>query len=247
MRGNVLAGPVQSVTTNVNTEKLNAVRGSLLYQVNEDWSVLSTVYAQNMEMGGYDLYDSPPGPAYMAHYEAFTIPEPISDMVHIYSVNITGNLGFANFTSATSYWNRNNSQTQDASESVGGFSNGIYPYIAVPYSEVDYSKQFSQEIRLASKGDDRLRPPSVPELVPLAAMAAVGFGTEFSRRPAVRWRSGRGDRPASRREDGTSPDSSPTRSPRASRQAMTCARVTSRNSSGRLMPVNSMKSLIAFS
>src|SRR5580658_289498 len=39
VRGNVLAGPVQSVTTNVNTEKLNAVRASLLYQVSEDWSV----------------------------------------------------------------------------------------------------------------------------------------------------------------------------------------------------------------
>jgi len=71
---NVLAGPVQKRHDQRHTEKLTAVRGSLLYQVNEDWSVLGTVYAQNLELGGYDLYDSPPGPAYMAHYEAFNIP-----------------------------------------------------------------------------------------------------------------------------------------------------------------------------
>jgi outer membrane receptor protein involved in Fe transport len=155
VRGNVLAGPVQSVTTNVNTEKLTAVRGSLLYQVNEDWSVLATVYAQNLELGGYDLYDSPPGPAYMAHYEAFNIPEPISDMVHIYSVNITGNLGFANFTSATSYWNRNNSQTQDASESISS-TVGFSPYIPIPFAEIDTTHQFSQEFRLNSRDSDQL-------------------------------------------------------------------------------------------
>jgi hypothetical protein len=34
---------------------------------------------------------------------------------------------------------------------------------------------------------------------------------------------------------------------KSSRQAMTCARVTVRNSSGRMIPVNRMKSRIAFS
>src|SRR6202453_2458199 len=58
VRGNVLAGAVQSVTTDVNTVKLDAARVSLLYQLNEDWSVLSTLYFQDMQMGGYDLYDS---------------------------------------------------------------------------------------------------------------------------------------------------------------------------------------------
>ena len=155
VRGNVLAGPIESVTTNVNTEKLNAARGSLLYQVNDDWSVVGTVFFQNMEMGGYDLYDSPPGPAYMAHYEAFDIPEPISDMVHIYSINVTGDLGFANLTSATSYWNRNNSQTQDASESISS-TVGYSPYIPIPFAEIDTTHQFSQEIRLNSRDNDQL-------------------------------------------------------------------------------------------
>jgi iron complex outermembrane receptor protein len=155
VRGNVLAGPIQSVTTNVNTNKLNAARASLLYQPNGDWSVTGTFYFQNMEAGGYDLYDSPPGPAYMAHYEAFPMREPISDMIHIYSLNVTGNLGFADFTSATAYWYRTNSQTQDASESISG-TVGYSPYIPIPFAEIDTTHQFSQEFRLSSRGDDRL-------------------------------------------------------------------------------------------
>jgi iron complex outermembrane recepter protein len=154
VRGNVLAGPVQSVTTNVNTVKLDAARVSVLYQVNEDWSVLSTLYFQDMQMGGYDLYDSPPGPAYMAHYEAFGLTEPLSDMVHIYSLNVTGNVGFADFTSATSYWRRVNSQTQDASESISS-TVGYIPYIPIPFAEIDTTHQFSQEFRLNSRDNDQ--------------------------------------------------------------------------------------------
>jgi iron complex outermembrane receptor protein len=155
-RGNVLAAPVQTVIHNVNTEDLYGGRASLLFQPSSDISVVASALYQRMVMGGYDDFDSPPGAAYLAHYEAFDIPEPLADTVHIYSLTTTVNLGFADFTSATAYWNRESHQTQDGSESIGGFSNGIYPYIGVPYSEVDYSKQFSQEFRLASKGDDRL-------------------------------------------------------------------------------------------
>ena len=155
VRGNVLAGPITSLSTHVNTEKLNAARASLLFQANEDWSAVGTFYFQNMMLGGYDLYDSPPGPAYMAHYEAFPLREPLSDMVHIYSLNVSGNVGFADFTSATSYWYRTNSQTQDASESISS-TIGYSPYIPIPFAEIDTTHQFSQEFRLSSRDQDRL-------------------------------------------------------------------------------------------
>jgi iron complex outermembrane recepter protein len=155
VRGNVLAAPVQSVTTNVNTERLYTGRAALLFQPSDDLSVTAGFYFQNMEMGGYDLYDSPPGRSYMAHYEAFPMREPISDLVHIYSLDITANLGFADLTSATAYWYRTNSQTQDASESISS-TLGYYPYIPIPFAEIDTTHQFSQEIRLNSRGDDRL-------------------------------------------------------------------------------------------
>jgi iron complex outermembrane recepter protein len=154
-RANVLAAPVQSVTTNVNTETLYGERASLLFQPNSDISVVATALYQRMVMGGYDEFDSPPGAAYLAHYEAANIPEPIADTVHIYSITAIANLGFADLTSATAYWDRQEHQTQDASESVG-FTLGVYPYVAIPFTEVDLTKQFSEEIRLTSHEGDRL-------------------------------------------------------------------------------------------
>ena len=156
-RGNILAAPVQQVVKDVNTEHLYGGRASLLFQPSEDFSAVLTVLYQRMKMAGYDEFDSPPGDQYLAHYQVANIPEPIDDTVHIYSLTVTANLGIADFTSATAYWNRDVSQTQDASESIG-FVNGFYPYPPITQSETDESKQFSQEFRLASRdADSRLR------------------------------------------------------------------------------------------
>src|ERR1700683_4673947 len=155
-RGDVLAAPVQGVVKDVNTENLYGGRASLLFQPNENFSITATALYQRMWLGGYDDFDSPPGQAYLAHYEGFNIPEPIADTVHIYSVTAVANLGFADLTSASAYWDRQEHQTQDASESATFDNGGIYPIVAIPYSEVDNSKQVSQETRLTSRGDERL-------------------------------------------------------------------------------------------
>src|SRR5882757_6561284 len=151
-RGNVVTAPVQSVASDVNTERLTSGRISVLYKPNEDFSIVAMAMEQNLEMGGYDLIDSPPGLPHMAHYEAFNTPEPINDRVHIYSLTFTGNLGFAELTSATSYWDRLAVQTQDAAESIYTTLAGAVPLLAVPYFETDPSHQFSQEVRLSSIG-----------------------------------------------------------------------------------------------
>lgn len=153
-RGNVLAAPVQTVVPNVNTVDLNGGRVSLLFKPNGDLSVVASALYQHMTMGGYDEFDNPPGPAHMAHYEAFNVPEPITDLVHVYSLTVTDNLGFADLTSATGYFQRHESQTQDASESISDLY--AIPYTPIPYSEIDISRQFSQELRLSSKEDGRL-------------------------------------------------------------------------------------------
>lgn len=154
-RGNVLAAPVQAVVPDVNTETLDGARVSILFKPNEDFSVVGTALYQRMVMGGYDEFDNPPGPDYLAHYEAANVPEPIRDLLHVYSLTATGNLGFADLTSTTGYFQRHESQTQDASESISWFYD-IYPDTPIPYSEIDITRQFSEELRLSSKGDDRL-------------------------------------------------------------------------------------------
>jgi iron complex outermembrane recepter protein len=156
-RGNVLAAPVQGVASDVNTERLSSGRISVLYKPNEDFSVVAMAMYQKLEMGGYDLIDSPPGLPYLAHYEAFNTPEPINDTVHIYSLTLTGNLGFAELTSATSYWKRLAVQTQDASESIYTALGGAVPLLPAGFTESDPSHQFSQEVRLSSTGSGALR------------------------------------------------------------------------------------------
>jgi iron complex outermembrane receptor protein len=155
-RGNVLGAPVQSIDNNDNTVLVKDGRISILYKPNSDFSILATAMSQQMSMGAYDEFDSPPGAAYMARYEAFPLREPISDLVHLYSLTMTANVGFADLTSATSYWNRNLNQFQDASESIA-YTIGAAQQVPVTYNENDITSQFSQEIRLTSHGDDRLR------------------------------------------------------------------------------------------
>jgi outer membrane receptor protein involved in Fe transport len=149
-RGNVLTAPVASVANDVNTERLYGGRISVLWKPNEDWSVVAMALFQNLEMGGYDLIDAPPGLPHLAHYEASNIAEPVNDRVHVYSLTVTGNLGGAELTSATTYWDRLAVQTQDASESIGVTLGA--PYVPNNFSEADPSHQFSQEIRLSSTG-----------------------------------------------------------------------------------------------
>ncbi len=148
-RGNVLGAPVQSVKKNANTERLDSFRGSLLFQPNEDTKIVLDALYQNTRMGGYDEFDLPPGSPHLAHYQAFPIAESFHDVVRAVSLTANENLGFATLTSDTAYWERNEKQTQDATENIQNIF-GYQPYQPLPYSELDYTRQFSEEIRLAS-------------------------------------------------------------------------------------------------
>jgi outer membrane receptor protein involved in Fe transport len=153
--GSLTNAPVQSVIRNANDERLSSGRAALLFQPSDDLSVLATVVTQHMALGGYDLLDSTPtsaspGPVYDAHYEAFPFRESVHDDIHIYGLTVNANLGFADLTSATSYFDRLGWQTQDASASLFWSNHGSTPLVAVPYSEVDPSRQFTQELRLTS-------------------------------------------------------------------------------------------------
>jgi outer membrane receptor protein involved in Fe transport len=153
--GNLATAPVQSVIRDANDEKLTTGRAELLFQPSDDLSVLLSADTQHMILGGYDLLDSTPttadpGPVYDAHYEAFPFREGVHDDINIFGLTVNANLGFADLTSATSYFDRLGWQTQDASVSIYWSNHGATPLVAVPYSEVDPSRQFTQEIRLTS-------------------------------------------------------------------------------------------------
>jgi iron complex outermembrane recepter protein len=155
-RGNVLAAPIAAKYNDVNTENLGGGRVSVLWQPSEGLSIVAMSLFQRMQMGGPDYFDSPPGSNYLAHYEAADIREPIDDRVYVNSLKVTADLGFAELTSATGYWWRRASLTEDASESTSWVF-GIAPYVGVPWTETDYSHQLSQELRITSKEGSRLR------------------------------------------------------------------------------------------
>ena len=155
-RGNVLAAPVQSIDKGANTLLIKDGRLSVLFKPSEDFSVLATALSQQLEQGAYDQFDSPPGARYLARYEAFPIREPVFDQVHLFSLTVNGNVGFADLTSASSYWARNLNQFQDASESIA-YTIGAAQQVPVTYNENDRTSQYTQEIRLTSHPSDRFR------------------------------------------------------------------------------------------
>jgi outer membrane receptor protein involved in Fe transport len=156
IRGDVRNAPVTNVIKDANDERLSSGRIALLYKPSEDFSILATAMTQTLRMGGYDLLDGSPDGAspsrvYDAHYEAFPLRESVRDAISLFGLTVNANLGFADLTSATSYWSRLGDQTQDASESIYLANARATQFIsAVPYSERDPSRQLSQEIRLTS-------------------------------------------------------------------------------------------------
>jgi len=168
--GNLATAPVQSVTHNANDSNLATQRVTLLFQPDEALSVKGFFMHQHLGMGGYDLLDSQPGastspgPIYTAHYEPFPVHEPVTDDILISGLTINYDLGFADLTSATSYWDRYAIQTEDASTSIywtnaaAGIASGTPypPLVPVPYNEFDPSRQFAQELRLTSHDTGRL-------------------------------------------------------------------------------------------
>jgi hypothetical protein len=108
----------------------------LLFKPNDDLSVTLFAMDQRLTMGGYDLLDSSPtsaapGTVYNAHYEVFPLREGLHDDVQIYAGTINANLGFADLTSATSYFTRENTQGEDASESLYYSNQGAAPLAPV--------------------------------------------------------------------------------------------------------------------
>jgi iron complex outermembrane recepter protein len=160
-RGDVLAAPVAAAHRGVNDERLTGARVSLLIKPSDALTITPGIFYQRIGQGGENAYDSDPGT--LAHYQPFDIAEPYSDRFTVYSLPAT--YLFANFslTSATSYWTRTSTQTQDGSEATQNAlgvptfdvaAGGIGPVAA---HEADTTHQFTQEIRLASSGEGRLQ------------------------------------------------------------------------------------------
>jgi iron complex outermembrane recepter protein len=153
-RGDVTAVPASKVIKDVNDVDVKGGRVSIRYQATDQLSVTGSAFYQTIDQDGLSYYDSPPGTE--AHYQPFDVPEPFSDTFRLYNGVIEYAAPAVTVTSATSYWTRSQSQTQDISETMQTTfglpaydvaDGGVGP---VGITEIDGTKQFSEEIRLTS-------------------------------------------------------------------------------------------------
>jgi outer membrane receptor protein involved in Fe transport len=155
VRGDVTSVPVTKSYKNVNDENLVGGRISLLLKPIDDLSITPAVFYQRIYTGGPNTFDSPPGD--LVHYQPFDVPEELSDKFTVTSLDVKYNFPFAELASSTNYWTRQFESTQSvlglpefsAADELGvGAANAV---------AVGTLRQFSQEVRLASRGDSALQ------------------------------------------------------------------------------------------
>src|SRR3984957_579685 len=176
-RGDVAAAPVAEDFSHSNTEHLQAGRAALLIQPTDRLSITLGFMHQSLTQDGPNTIESPPRTE--THYQPFDVSEPFEDKFNLYS--LTGKYNFDAFqlVSATAYWDRQQNQTQDISEAMQDYIGGFFgPPAAFPFTttgsvteagntwfgfgpgtitEDDYTRQFSEELRLASTGNGPLQ------------------------------------------------------------------------------------------
>jgi iron complex outermembrane receptor protein len=176
-RGDVANAPVTADFRHSNWERLQAGRALLLVQPSDRFSVTVGAMRQELKQGAPNTIDGPP--LNEAHYQPFDVTEPFKDTFDLYTLTAKFNFDPFQLTSATAYWDRQQNQTQDISEAMQDYIGGFFgPPAAFPFSptqtvtegggtffglgagsitEDDYTRQFSEELRLASTGDGPLQ------------------------------------------------------------------------------------------
>jgi iron complex outermembrane recepter protein len=167
-RGNVAAAPVIDQYRQSNWETLRGGRATLLVTPTDRLSITAAVMYQRIDQGAPNTIDVPPGNE--VHYQPFDVAEPFNDTFNLYSLTVKYNFDNFQVVSATSDWNRTQFQTQDISEAMQDYIGGFFgPSAEFPFStadgglgagslsEDDYTRQFSEELRVASTGDGALQ------------------------------------------------------------------------------------------
>ena len=167
-RGDVAAAPVAKRVTESNTENLKGGRATLLVQPVEGLSITAGVLYQRINQSGPSTIDVPPGNE--VHYQPFDLAEPFKDTFNLQDLTIKYDFDGFQVVSATSSWTREQNQTQDISEAMQDYIGGFlgppadFPFStadgglgAGTISEDDYTRQLSEELRVASTGNGPLQ------------------------------------------------------------------------------------------
>jgi iron complex outermembrane recepter protein len=166
-RGNVAAAPIANDYKDVNDEDLTSFRATLLLKPTDRFTITPSFMYQRITSEGLSLIDSNPGTN--TNYQPFDSPEPFSDRVDIGTLNLNYHFDPFDVTSVTSYWVRDEDLRQDGAEEIATVlvpDFGYFPLYPAdggigptqPTSlEDDRSKQFSEEVRLASANTEKFK------------------------------------------------------------------------------------------
>lgn len=167
-RGDVAAAPVTKRVTESNTENLKGGRVALLVQPLDGLSITAGALYQRISQSGPNTIDVPPGNE--VHYQPFDLAEPFKDTFNLQDLDIKYDFDGFQVVSATSSWSRQQNQTQDISEAMQDYIGGFlgppadFPFStadgglgAGTISEDDYTRQISEELRVASTGTGPLQ------------------------------------------------------------------------------------------
>ena len=150
----------QVIEPNANWQQTETVRGALKWVVNDDVSITPSVYYQQLHINDTAAYwPVLSNRSADAFYNGNALPNSSHDPFALAAIKLDWNLGFAQLTSNTSYFWRNQSGTENYTNldreiyQPFGLLATIYPAPgdAAPVYFQDQQKNFYEEIRLASK------------------------------------------------------------------------------------------------
>ncbi len=157
-RGNVAAAPAAISYPDVNDENSRTIRAALLFKPTDRLSIEPTFLYQEITQGGLSLIDSQPGT--LTQYQPYDLGEPFEDRIDLGSLNVQYHFDFADLTSTSSKWTRDENLRQDGTEEIATVigvpiypSEGGFGPTSPTSLEDDKSQQWSEEIRLTSAGD----------------------------------------------------------------------------------------------
>jgi outer membrane receptor protein involved in Fe transport len=175
--------PLLSTTTGVNSATNDTVRATLLWQPIDGLKITPMLMWQQGNSdapNAVDVNGSPTNPTYPSpagHYEIYQTDEPQRDRFTLGSLKVeyalTPDIGL---TSITALWSNNSLTSQDGTEENDGSAGLGSPDESFPYDasaggvgptgpgpfgpaveERDYTRQFSEELRVASTGSGPLQ------------------------------------------------------------------------------------------
>jgi iron complex outermembrane recepter protein len=175
---NFYTAPLAVSYQGANDTTINGVRATLLWEPTDRLAITPAIFWQQTNQGGSNTVDVPGNsqnptlPPVLAHYEIYDTAEPQLDRFTLGSLKIEYQFDSFTLTSATANWNRHLLVSQDGTEEnasalTPSTPGAPFPYPAAlggigptgpnPYgpgvSERDYTSQFSEELRLTSKGE----------------------------------------------------------------------------------------------